>query len=246
MAMEIPTRIQNPQTPTRTPSPGTHPAKSDIINRMKISSRRNVLIMTVAIAFALFQSLPATPARADDANSPDAVVKQTVNQALEVLRDKDTPLAQRQDKLRQIVSSTFDFSEMAKSALGYHWKQITPAQQQEFTTAFVAFIEDSYLSKISDYKGQQVNFLRATNDGAQYAQVSTDIVQPTGDPIHVNYRLLQNGSTWKIYDVTVDAISIIANYRNQFNRVMNNQGYDVLISDLKKKQAALAASLANH
>jgi len=135
---------------------------------------------------------------------------------------------------------------MAKSAMGQHWNKITPAQQQEFTTAFVAFIEDSYLSKISDYTGQQVNFLRASNDGAQYAQVSTDIVQPTGDPIHVNYRLLQNGGTWKIYDVTVDAISIIANYRNQFNRVMNNQGYDVLISDLKKKQAALAASLANH
>ena len=62
----------------------------------------------------------------------------------------------------------------------------------------------------------------------------------------MNYRLLQEGGTWKIYDVTVDAISIIANYRNQFNRVMNNKGYDTLISDLKSKQAALAASLANH
>ena len=135
---------------------------------------------------------------------------------------------------------------MAKSALGYHWKQITPAQQKEFTTAFVAFIEDSYLSKINDYRGQQVTFGVVSNDGPQYAQVNTDIVQPTGDAIHVNYRLLQSGNTWKIYDVTVDAISIIANYRNQFNRVMNNQGYDKLISDLKAKQAALAASLANH
>ncbi len=87
-----------------------------------------------------------------------------VNQALEVLRDTQTPLAQRQDKLRQIVSATFDFTEMAKSALGYHWKQITPDQQQEFTKAFVAFIEDSYLSKINDYRGQQVNFL-VTTDG---------------------------------------------------------------------------------
>ena len=213
---------------------------------MKISSRRNVLIMTVAIAFALFQSLPATPARADDANSPDAVVKQTVNQALEVLRDKDTPLAQRQDKLRQIVSSTFDFSEMAKSALGYHWKQISPDQQQEFTNVFIAFIEDSYLSKINDYRGQQVSFLKSTSDGSGDAQVNTDIVGSGKEPIHVNYKLLQKDGTWKIYDVTVDAISIIANYRNQFNRVMNNKGYDTLISDLKSKQAALDASLANH
>jgi phospholipid transport system substrate-binding protein len=197
----------------------------------------------LALAAALFLSLVPSPARADD---PKSVVRTTVNQALTVLRDTSTPLAQRQDKLRQIVAGTFDFTEMAKSALGYHWKQITPAQQQEFTSAFVAFIEDSYLSKINDYRGQQVTFGTVSNEGAQYAQVSTDIVQPSGEAIHVNYRLLQEGGTWKIYDVTVDAISIIANYRNQFNRVMNNKGYDTLIADLKSKQAALAASLANH
>ena len=201
------------------------------------------LTLTAAIVLSLAPSRFLAPAFADD---PMVVVKNTVNQALDVLRDKSTPLAQRQDKLRQIVAATFDFTEMAKSALGYHWKEITPAQQQEFTTAFVAFIEDSYLSKINDYSGQQVNFLRASNEGAQYAQVNTDIIQPKGDAIHVNYRLLQENSTWRIYDVTVDAISIIANYRNQFNRVMNNKGYNTLIADLKSKQAALAASLANH
>ncbi len=212
----------------------------------RILPRRAIamLTLTVAIVGSLAPSRLLAPAWADD---PMSVVRTTVNQALGVLRDTQTPLAQRQDKLRQIVSATFDFTEMAKSALGYHWKQITPAQQQEFTNAFVAFIEDSYLSKINDYRGQQVAFLQARNDGPQYAQVNTDIIQPGGkDSIHVNYRLLQQGDTWKIYDVTVDAISIIANYRNQFNRVMNNQGYDVLIADLKSKQAALAASLANH
>ena len=203
-----------------------------------------MLMLTAALIVSLAPSRFLAPAWADD---PMSVVRTTVDQALTVLRDNQTPLAQRQDKLRQIVSATFDFTEMAKSALGYHWKQITPDQQQEFTNAFVAFIEDSYLSKINDYRGQQVVFLKATSDGPEYAQVNTDIVQPGGkDPIHVDYRLVQEGSTWKIYDVTVDAISIIANYRNQFNRVMNNQGYDTLISDLRSKQAALAASLANH
>jgi phospholipid transport system substrate-binding protein len=207
--------------------------------------RRAIVILMVAAALAvnLAPSRFVAPAWADD---PMGVVRTTVDQALEVLRDKSTPLAQRQDKLRQIVAQTFDFTEMAKSALGYHWKEITAAQQQEFTNAFIAFIEDSYLSKINDYVGQQVSFLRVSNEGPQYAQVATDIIQPKGDAIHVNYRLLQEGSTWKIYDVTVDAISIIANYRNQFNRVMNNKGYNTLIADLKAKQAALAASLANH
>ena len=204
-----------------------------------------IFTLTALLALSLAPSRFLAPAMADE--GPMSVVKTTVNQALDVLRDTSAPLAQRQDKLRQIVAQTFDFKEMAKSALGYHWKQLTPAQQQEFTEAFVAFIEDSYLSKINDYRGQQVSFLRVTNDGSQYAQVATDIIQPNGqDAIHVNYRLLKEDSTWRIYDVTVDAISIIANYRNQFNRVMNSKGYDTLIKDLKAKQAALAASLANH
>jgi phospholipid transport system substrate-binding protein len=202
-----------------------------------------MLALLAAFALSVAPSRLVAQAYAGD---PQNVVQTTVNQSLEVLRDTQTPLAARQDHLRQIVSSTFDFTEMAKSALGYHWKQITPDQQREFTAAFVAFIEDSYLSKINDYRGQDVQFLKATNDGPEYAQVNTDIVKNGKDPIHVNYRLVQEGSTWKIYDVTVDEISIIANYRNQFNRVMNNQGYQTLISDLKSKQAALAASLANH
>ncbi len=128
--------------------------------------RRAIVMLTVtaALVVSLAPSRFIAPAWADD---PMTVVKNTVDQALEVLRDKQAPLAQRQDKLRQIVATTFDFTEMAKSALGYHWKQITPAQQQEFTSAFVAFIEDSYLSKINDYRGQQVTFLRATNEGPQ-------------------------------------------------------------------------------
>ena len=213
------------------------------IQRM-LRQRSTTLALVAAIGLSLAPSRFIAPAQADD---PMTVVKTTVNQSLSVLRDTQSPLAQRQDKLRQIVAQTFDFTEMSKSALGYHWKQITADQQKEFTDAFIAFIEDSYLSKINDYRGQQVAFLAARNDGPQYAQVNTDIIQPSGkDTIHVNYLLLQENASWKIYDVTVDAISIIANYRNQFNRVMNNKGYDVLITDLKSKQAALAASLANH
>lgn len=209
-----------------------------------LGRNRALTLALAAVAMAMTLASPFTPrAWADD---PMSVVQSTVNQSLSVLRDRSIPLQSRQDKLRQIVSGTFDFTEMARSALGYHWKQISPAQQQEFTQTFVAFIQDSYLSKINDYRGQQVQFLGARNDGAEYNQVNTDIVQNGKDPVHVNYRLLQKNGNWKIYDVNIDSISIIANYRNQFNRVMNNKGYVTLINDLKSKQAALAASLANH
>jgi phospholipid transport system substrate-binding protein len=202
-----------------------------------------MMMSALLVAATLIPGRFVARALADD---PMTVVKTTVNDALAALRDKQMPLAAKQDKLRQIVSATFNFKEMGKSAMGYHWKDLTPAKQDEFTQAFVAFIEDSYLGKINDYRGQDVAFLRTRNDTPDYAQVNTDIVQAGKDPIHVNYRLVRQGDTWKIYDVTVDAISIIANYRNQFNRVMNRDGYDKLISDLKSKQAALAASLANH
>jgi len=180
---------------------------------------------------------------AEAATGPMEVVKATVNDALPVLRDKSTPVQQRQEKLKQIVAASFDFTEMAKSAMGFHWKQLTPAQQQEFTATFTTFIEDSYLAKINEFKNQQVQFGTSRNDGPEYAEVTTNIVQEGKDPIALNFRLLKRGNDWKIYDVTVDAISIIANYRNQFNRVMNNDGYPKLIADLKAKQAGLAASL---
>ena len=216
---------------------------------MKTSSRRHLtlpvlLTITAAIAIIIGQRRFVLPARADDANSPMTVVQNTVNQALEVLRDKSAPLQQRQEKLRQIVAQSFDFTEMSKSALGYQWKKLAPQQQQEFTNVFISFIEDSYLSKLNDYKGQQVQFIKATQDG-DYAQVSTTIVREGQEPIHLDFRVMKEGGSWKVYDVTVDAISIIANYRNQFNRVMNNQGYDTLIKDLKEKQASLAARLGN-
>jgi phospholipid transport system substrate-binding protein len=217
---------------------------------MKTSSRRRLILpllltITAAIAIIVGQQRFILTARADDGSAPMTVVQNTVNQALEVLRDKASPLPQRQEKLRQIVAQSFDFTEMSKSALGYQWKKLTPQQQQEFTTVFISFIEDSYLSKLNDYRGQQVQFIKASQDGADYAQVNTNIVREGKEPIHLDFRVMKEGGAWKIYDVTVDAISIIANYRNQFNRVMNNQGYDTLIKDLKEKQASLAARLGN-
>ena len=191
----------------------------------------------------LVSALVVRPALA--AADPMAVVQRTVNDALGVLRNKQLPDDQRREQLKQIIARSFDFTEMSRSALGYHWRQISPDQQQEFTRVFTTFIEDSYLAKINDYSGQQVQFIRQRNDGPQYSQVQTNIVAPGKDPIAVNYRLLSKDGHWKVYDVTVDAISIIANYRNQFNRVMNNQGYAKLIADLESKQQALAASLGD-
>jgi phospholipid transport system substrate-binding protein len=161
------------------------------------------------------------------------------------LGDKSTPLKERQEKLRSLVSgSNFDFTAMARSALGLHWKDLNDQQRGDFTKTFTSFLQDSYLSRIQDYSGQQVNYLGASDLDAGRSEVKTTIEQPGGKaPIQVNYMLRQDGGKWLIYDVTVDNISIAANYRNQFNRVINNQGFDTLLSDLKSKQQGLEDQL---
>jgi len=198
-------------------------------------------LSSAIVAIILFLSAAAPIVSAAD--DPMAVVKQTVNQALTVLRDKQTPTANRQQQLRDIVSATFDFAAMSKSAMGYYWRQITPDQQQEFQKVFITFIENSYLAKINEFTSGEVKYLSAQSDDPQYSKVKTSVVMPNTGPIALDFLLLNKDSRWQVYDVKVDEISIIANYRNQFNRIMSNKGYDTLIQDLKKKEAALAASM---
>ncbi|MGH8014301.1 MAG: MlaC/ttg2D family ABC transporter substrate-binding protein [Candidatus Binataceae bacterium] len=195
------------------------------------------------LIFSMIVALVPCRARADVSGSPTTVVQSVVTRALKVLRSKSTSVAQRRDELRQIVAGNFDFAAMSRSALGYHWRTLSNGQRTDFTNLFTAFIEDAYLSKINDYSNQQVTFKGERSLGQGFSQVDTNIVAAGKQPIAVNYLLLQSGGDWRIYDVTVDNISIIANYRNQFNRVINDRGYNALISDLRSKQQQLAESL---
>lgn len=179
--------------------------------------------------------------------SATEAVRALVTPALQILADKSASLRDRQEKLRNLVSgNTFDFAAMARSALGRHWKDLTDQQRLDFTQVFTAFLRDAYLSRISDYSVAQVkvNFLKESDVGEGYSEVNTTIDQSGGkEPIHVNYILRNASGNWLIYDITVDNISIAANYRNQFNRVINNKGFDALMSDLRGKQQSLENSL---
>jgi phospholipid transport system substrate-binding protein len=183
----------------------------------------------------------APPARAAD--DPMQVVKTVANQALEILRDNHSPLKERQEKLREIANAHFDFARMSRLALGYHWRDIDAQQRGDFTRVFTAFIQDSYLSKMQDFSVNKVDFVRQSQVDPGYAQVFSNVVQPGKQPVPVNYMLEQKNGRWLIYDVTVDNISIIANYRNQFNRVINRQGFGSLMADLRSKHDQLAAQL---
>ena len=178
-----------------------------------------------------------------------ASVKSVIDQSILVFKDAQLAPSTREQKLRAIAESHFDFQEMSRSAIGYHWKTLTPAQQAEFVPLFTTFIEDAYLSRIESYSVEKINqqikssmieFTRQTSDGPDYAEVfSTVVLQDRKDPIPVNYLMRRDADQWKIYDITIDAISVIANYRNQFNRVLNHDGYDKLVADIRQKTAGL-------
>jgi phospholipid transport system substrate-binding protein len=187
----------------------------------------------------------ALPGPAWASATPLDTVNQVINKSLPVLRDKKTPLPQRRRMLRDLLEQHFDFADMSRIALGYHWRELSPTQRAQFTQLFTAFIEYAYLSKIQDYSGQDVAVLGENSEGEGFARVRSQIIQPGKQPIKVDYLLRNIGGDWKIYDVTVDAISIVANYRNQFNRVINDQGFDKLMADMKAKQQQLQASMGS-
>lgn len=227
-------------SPVRSLSPFISRAGAAIRRRQVY--RRISLWALAVVAGMLFMVLGAIPSYSAASVDQGAMTttKSMVDQALKILRDKQTPVVQRRRQLRDVLEPRFDFSEMSRSALGYHWRTLSAQQREEFTRLFTAFIEDAYLGKIQDYSGQQVEIVRQRSIGEGYAEVDTKIVQPGGSPLQVTYLLEQKNGSWQIYDVTVDNISIIANYRNQFNRVINASGFDKLLEDLKAKQKELS------
>jgi phospholipid transport system substrate-binding protein len=195
------------------------------------------------IGLALVAARPAV-ALADGPADPLEQTKGAVEGALRILRDKSMPLPDKRRQLRDMAEGNFDFASMSRSALGYHWKEITDDQRKDFTQVFSAFIEDAYLNRIQEYAGQDVEFVDQKNEDADRVSVESKVFGGNSDhPVPLDFMLKKDGDKWKVYDVTVDAISITANYRNQFNRVINNQGFDKLMSDLRAKQSELAESL---
>jgi phospholipid transport system substrate-binding protein len=152
------------------------------------------------------------------------------------------------EKLRALVESHWDVTEMARMALGVHWKELSNDQRHQFAKLFGDLTEAIYLSKANLSKAQdisnvKVDFLREIRDSDQYSQVNTNVTLEGRDkPVNVNYRLKLEGGDWKVYDVIVDGISIVSNYRNQFSRVINNKGYPELVRELQEKVHQVSAA----
>jgi len=223
------------------------------------SLRLGRLISALLFLFAmLWLSSRLSYALADNAaptvtGDPMATVKSGIGQAIAVFQNQQMPLAQRRQTLRTLAGQYFDFAMMSRSVLGYHWSSLTDEQRAQFVPIFTGFIEDAYLSKLQDYTVHQVQrelqtarigYVGENFDGPDYAQVFTTVsLSDQAKPIEVSYYLARTDGSWKVYDLSIESISVIANFRNQFNRVINNAGYDTLLADLRAKQQRLQQDL---
>jgi phospholipid transport system substrate-binding protein len=170
------------------------------------------------------------------AGAPLDLVRASVDRAIQILKDPELSSSDRKkervDRLRETLVAIFDYEEMAKRALGPHWRQRTPAEQEEFVKLFRDFLEKVYSDKIDLYAGQKVRFGREVMDN-EFAQVESTIIQPKGEEIAVVYKLRQVNGQWKVYDAIVENISIVNNYRSQFDRVISSSSYEELVKRLR-------------
>jgi phospholipid transport system substrate-binding protein len=167
----------------------------------------------------------------------DEVLKVLENPALRAPDKAD----ERRDVIRKVANQIFDFEETAKRALGPHWTARTPAERKEFVGLFTDLLERSYVTRIEQYGGEKVTYVGDQVTGDQ-AVVKTRIVGRSGTDIPVDYRMLKGAEGWRVYDVNIEGVSLVANYRTQFNKIVQTESYQALVDRLKARGPADAAA----
>jgi len=176
-----------------------------------------------------------------EAAGPTDVVRKHVDQALEVLArpaQGEAGVAQRRESIRQIAREVFDFPDMARRTLGQHWKQRSAEERERFTRLFTALLERAYFSRIDSYhQGNSVKYLGEEVNG-QTATVKTHVVTDKGSTIPVDYQMHQADNRWRIHDVKVEGVSLVANYRAQFNKVIVSSSFEELLRRLEERSGS--------
>jgi len=191
-----------------------------------------LFIIVVFVAFSIFSP------QKTEAGEPTEQVKQTVDAVIKILNNKELSkpekLAERRLKIRETVEKSFDFEEMAKRSLALHWKKRTPQEQKEFVGLFSDLLEDTYIRKIERYEDEKVVYYDERSDGS-YATVRTKVITSKESEIPVDYKIFKKGQKWEVYDIVIEGVSLVNNYRTQFNQIIRSGSYEELVTRLKKK-----------
>jgi phospholipid transport system substrate-binding protein len=172
------------------------------------------------------------------AAQPIDEVRSTVDQAIAVLKNprlkNDERKRERRSQIRQVLVPRFDFTEMAKRSLGADWRRRTPEEQKEFVTLFTDLLENSYIDRIEAYNDEKFVYVREKRDD-DFAQVDSKILTAKGEEFSISYKLHLVKGEWKVYDVVLENISLVNNYRSQFSRIITNASYEELVRRLREK-----------
>src|SRR5262245_10963196 len=173
------------------------------------------------------------------AGPPTDQLKTAVDQIVLILEDPalkpEAKTDERRAALRREADKIFDFEETSKRALGPHWQRLGPKDRQEFVSLFTDLLERSYISKIERYSGEKTVYSGDAIDG-DLATVKTRFITKSGKDIPVDYRMHRKTDRWVVYDVVAEGISLVGNYRTQFNKILQTTSYEDLVARLKGKQ----------
>ncbi|MCW5783553.1 MAG: ABC transporter substrate-binding protein [Nitrospirales bacterium] len=176
-------------------------------------------------------------------DSPTVVVRGTIDEVIRLVSDEGlkTPdqATHRRQLLEEIIGQHFDFEEMAKRSLAAHWRNRSEAEHQEFAALFQSLLSKTYAGKIENYSGEKVQYLKERMKDS-YAEVQTTIVSNKTE-ISLDYRLLLKDGDWRVYDVVVDGVSLVKNYRVQFDRIIRHSSYEELVKTLRDKSGDITA-----
>ena len=161
----------------------------------------------------------------------DRVIKTLDNPALK----GDSKVGERRTAVRKIANDIFDFGEIARRSLGRHWQGRTDKEREEFISLFGDLLERSYISKIELYGGERILYTNERMDG-EVAVVSTKVITKNGTEVPIDYRLLRRGDRWLVYDISIEGVSLVSNYRTQFNKIIQTTSYGELVKKMRAKQ----------
>lgn len=176
------------------------------------------------------------------ANPPADEIKRTVDEVVRIVADKDMKKheTKRRQALKKSISNIFDYAEMAKRSMGKHWNVRSPAEKKIFVDLFATLLENSYAGKIESYNNEKIIYIKDIVDG-DYAEVKSKVVTANRDEFTLDYRLFKQNNKWMVYDVIIEGVSLVSNYRSQFNKIITANGYDKLVKKLQSKNEELKA-----
>jgi len=172
------------------------------------------------------------------AGEPEEKIKQTTDKILSILTDpalkNPSKEGERRKLIRGAVDERFDWEEMARRSLARHWNQRTAEEKKEFVRLFADLLERTYMSKVEDYSGEKIRYEGERADG-EYAVVKLKIITKKNRDIAVEYRLKKEGGDWLVYDVSIEGVSLVNNYRTQFSSIISQSSYENLVKRLREK-----------